>query len=137
MTFHLHIVSLAGRIFSGSVARVIAVGALGELEIAPKHAPLLTRLNPGPVRLVLQDGKSEIIYVTGGILEVQPELVTILADTVVRAKDFDEAQALQAKAHAESYLKDKHTAMEYAQARADLMRAIGMLKAISKIRYHQ
>lgn len=137
MTFHLDVVSLEGAIFSGLVGRVFAVGALGELEIAPRHAPLLTRLEPGPVRLQLQGGKSDIIYVTGGILEVQPDVVTILADTVVRADDFNEAEALKAKAQAERYLKDQHTTMEYTHARADLMRAVGMLKAISKIRYHK
>ncbi len=136
ITFHLDIVSLEGAIFAGLVARVFAVGALGELEITPRHAPLLTKLEPGPVRLQLQDGTNEVIYVSGGILEVQPDIVTILADTVVRANDFNEAEALKAKAQAERYLKDQHTAMEYTHARADLMRAVGMLKAISKIRYH-
>lgn len=136
MSFHLDIVSAEGAIFSGRVARLFAVGALGELEIAPGHSPLLTRLDPGPVRLRLQDGSYEGVYVTGGILEVQPQIVTILADTVVRAPDFNEAEALKAKEQAERYLKDKHTAVEYAQARADLMRAAGMLKAIKKIQHH-
>ena len=136
ITFHLEIVSAEGSIFSGRVARLFAVGAVGELEVAPGHSPLLTQLLPGPVRLRLQDGNYEGVYVTGGILEVQPDAVTILADTVIRAPDFNEAEALKAKEQAERYLKDKHSGVEYAQARADLMRAAGMLKAIKQIQHH-
>lgn len=134
MTLHLDIVSAEAEIYSGRAERVFASGVMGELEVAPGHAPLLTSLLPGPVRIRDQGGKEELIYVTGGILEVQPFLATILADTVVRATDFNEAEAIRAKQEAEESLKDKKAAMDYAKARTELMRAAGMLRAIDKLR---
>jgi F-type H+-transporting ATPase subunit epsilon len=127
---HLDIVSAEAEIFSGKAQRLIATGIVGELEIAPGHAPLLTGLLPGPVRIRDGEGKEDIVYVTGGILEVQPGIVTILADTVVRARDFNEAEAVKAKQQAERMLKDKQSSVDYAQARAELTRAAGLLRAI-------
>lgn len=135
MSFHLDIVSAEAAIFSGRVARLFANGVMGELEIAPRHSPLLTILLPGPVRLRHPDGQDEIIYVSGGILEVQPDVVTLLADTVTRPRDFNEAEVLRVKEQAEKYLKDKHTALEYAQAREELNRAAGMLRAIKRMQH--
>ncbi|HET9843101.1 MAG TPA: F0F1 ATP synthase subunit epsilon [Gammaproteobacteria bacterium] len=134
MTLHLDIVSAEAEIYSGRAERVFASGTLGELEVAPGHAPLLTSLLPGPLRIREQGGKEHVIYVTGGVLEVQPQIATILADTVVRAKDFNEAEALKAKQEAEEALKDKKASMDYAKARAELIRAAGMLKAIEKMK---
>lgn len=126
----LDIVSAEAEIFSGKAQRVFATGLLGELEIAPGHAALLTGLLPGPVRIKDQNGQEDLVYVTGGILEVQPHTVTILADTVVRARDFNEAEAVKAKQQAERVLKDKQATIDYAHARAELIRAAGLLRAI-------
>lgn len=129
------IVSAESEIFSGQATRVFATGTLGELEIARGHAPLLTGLLPGPVRVrVGEQGEEELIYVSGGILEIQPEHVTVLADTVVRARDFNEAEALKAREKAEAVLQSKQSKMEIAQARAELARAAGMLKAIKDMK---
>ena len=100
-TIHCDIVSAEASIFSGEVAMVFATGELGELGIAPRHAPLLTRLSPGQVRVQLPDGEEEFYYVSGGMLEIQPHVVTVLADTAARAHDLDEAAAAQAKEEAE------------------------------------
>ncbi len=132
MTMHLDIVSAESEIFSGLSERVFVSGILGELEVAPGHAPLLTSLLPGPVRIRKQGGEEEVIYVTGGILEVQKEHTTVLADTVVRAKDFNEAEAIKAKQQAEQALQDKQSSIEFAKARAQLIEAAGMLAAIQK-----
>lgn len=130
------IVSAESEIFSGQATRVFATGTLGELEIAKGHAPLLTGLLPGPVRVRVgeQQDEEELIYVSGGILEIQPEHVTVLADTVVRARDFNEAEALKAREQAEAVLQSKQSKMEIAQARAELARAAGMLKAIKDMK---
>ncbi len=129
-TLHLDIVSAEAAIFSGEAQRVFATGIMGELEIAPKHTPLLTGLLPGPVRIRDKQGHEEVVYVTGGILEVQPDIVTILADTVVRARDFNEAKAVEAAKKAQEMLEKRKTSMDYAQARAELARAAGLLRAI-------
>ena len=134
MTMHVDIVSAEAEIFSGRAERLFATGTLGELEVAHGHAPLLTSLVPGPVRIRDQNHQEQVIYVTGGVLEVQPEVATILADTVVRAADFNEAEAIRAKQAAEQALKDKQASMDYAKARAELVRAAGMLRAIEKLR---
>ena len=128
----LNVVSAEAEIFSGKATRVFATGLLGELEITPGHAPLLTGLLPGPVRYRDADDKEDVIYVTGGILEVQPYIVTILADTVVRARDLNEAEALKAKQQAERLLQDHKADIDYAKARAELARAAGLLRAIKE-----
>jgi F-type H+-transporting ATPase subunit epsilon len=129
-TLHLDIVSAEAEIFKGDAERVFATAVLGELEIAPGHAPLLTGLLPGFIRIRDAQGNEDVVYVTGGILEVQPHIVTILADTVIRAKDFNEAEAIKAKQQAERALQDQKTDIDYARARAELARAAGMLRAI-------
>ena len=131
-SIYLDIVSAEAEIFSGKALRVFASGAVGDLEIAPNHAPLLTKLLPGPIRIREENGHEEVVYVTGGILEVQPHKTTILADTVVRARDFDEAEAIKAIQQAETALKDKHAKQDYAAAAAKLARAAGMLRAIKE-----
>lgn len=129
-TLQLNIVSAEAEIFSGFAQRVFATGIMGELEVTPGHAPLLTGLLPGPVRIKDAEGKEDVIYVTGGILEVQPHIATILADTVVRARDLNEAEAEKAKQQAERMLKDHKADIDYAAARAELARAAGLLRAL-------
>lgn len=129
-TLHLDIVSAESEIFSGKAQRLFLTGTLGELEVSPGHAPLLTGIFPGPIRIRDENGKEDIIYVTGGILEVQPDVVTVLADTVLRARDLNEAEAIKAQQQAERALHDRQATIDYAQARAELMRAAGMLRAI-------
>ena len=112
---------------------VFASAVMGEVGIYPRHTPLLTTLKPGEVR-VLKDGKEEHFYVSGGILEVQPHVITILADTATRAADVDEAAALEAKANAEKALHDKSVKMDYAEAQAQLAEAMAQLRAIERAR---
>ncbi|GAB4191907.1 MAG: F0F1 ATP synthase subunit epsilon [Wenzhouxiangellaceae bacterium] len=133
-TIHCDIVSAQESIFSGEVAMVFASGELGELGIAPRHAPLLTRLSPGQVRVQLADGEEEFYYVSGGLLEVQPHVVTVLADTAARAHDLDEAAAVQAKEEAERALQERTGAMEVAEAQAQLAEAAAQLAAIQRLR---
>ncbi len=133
MTIHVDIVSAEESIYSGRVEAVIASAQEGEVGIYPRHAPLLTRLKPGEVRL-LKDGKEEQFYISGGILEVQPHIVTILADTALRAADVDEAAALEAKASAEKALADKAASLDYAEAQAQLAEAMAQLRAIERAR---
>lgn len=128
------IVSAEAEIFSGNATRVFATGILGELEIASGHAPLLTGLLPGPIRLRLEGGGEEIAYVTGGILEIQPGHVTVLADTVVRARDFNEMEAIKAREQAEQAIQDSQSRMDIARARAELVQAAGMLRAIQDLK---
>lgn len=134
MTFHLDIVSLETLIFSGRVEQISVTGILGELGIFPGHTPLLTALKPGFVRAVKQIGGEEVFYMTGGMLEVQPTVVTVLADTVVRAEDLDEAAAQTAKENAERRLVQKISDFEYGQAMADLVEAAAQLRAIHVLR---
>jgi len=137
MSTHLDIVSLDEEIYCGRAERVFLTGTLGDLEVAPGHAPLLTELMPGPVRIRKLGGAIEVVYVSGGLLEVQPEVVTVLADTVVRAKDLDEAEALQKKADAKRSLDSHQSDVDYARVRAELIRAVAMLRAIRHARqYH-
>ncbi len=134
MTVHLDIASAEEQLFSGLVELVVANGEVGELGIAPQHAPLLTSLKPGPVRVIKQGGEEEIFYVSGGILEVQPLLVTILADTAMRAADIDETAAQAAKEAAEKALKDQKAEIEYAKAAAELAEAAALLRTLQELR---
>ncbi|PTY37369.1 F0F1 ATP synthase subunit epsilon [Saccharospirillum sp. MSK14-1] len=130
MTVHCDIVSAEEKIFEGLVETIVCEGEQGELGIKPKHAPLLTRLNPAPVKLTLQNGSEEVYYVSGGFLEVQPDVVTILADTALRAHDIDEAAAAKAKQDAEQAIADKMAEAEFAQVAADLARAAAQLRTL-------
>ncbi|AFT68236.1 MAG: F-type H+-transporting ATPase subunit epsilon [Cycloclasticus pugetii] len=133
MTIHVDIVSAEASIFSGLAEMVFAPGELGELGIAPRHAPLVTRLKPGEVRV--NTGKVELdFFISGGILEIQPHLVTVLADTAVRADDLDEAKALAAKKQAEEVLANKTSDIDFAKAQAELAEAAAQLQAISRLR---
>jgi len=134
MTVHVDIVSAEAAIFSGLATLVFAPGVMGELGIMPRHAPLLTKIKPGEVRIRTEDGNEEYFYVSGGMLEVQPHGVTILADTAARAKDLDEAAAQAAKQRAEQALKDKKGDIDLAQAEAELAEAIAQIKAIQSLR---
>lgn len=134
MTIHVDIVSAEAQIFSGLAERVVATGVLGELGILPRHTPLLTSLKPGPIRIVRSEGNEEVFYISGGILEVQPHMITVLADTVVRATDLDEAAALEAKERAEQALKDRQADLDYAKATSELAEAVAQLQAIRKLR---
>ena len=133
MTIHVDIVSAESEIFSGTAEMVFAPGAMGELGILPRHAPLLTQLKPGEVRVKNGDSE-ESFYVSGGMLEVQPHVVTVLSDTALRAKDIDEAAALEAKQKAEDALKDKTSEFEYAKAQSELAEAVAQLQAIKKLK---
>ena len=134
MTMHVDIVSAEAEIFSGTVTMVFAPAEMGEVGIAPRHAPMLTRLKPGEVRVQTDDGKEESFFVSGGMLEVQPHIVTVLADTAIRAHDLDEAAALEAKKRAEQMLADKKADMDYAKAQVELAQSIAQLRAINKLR---
>lgn len=133
-TIHVDIVSAEGEIFSGEAAMVFVPAVMGEIGIAPRHAPLLTTLKPGEVRVQPPDGAEQFFYVSGGAIEIQPHLITVLADTAVRAKDLDEAAALQAKQRAEEALRDRGDKIEIAEAQAELARAVAQIKAIEKLR---
>jgi len=134
MTIHVDIVSAEREIFSGLAEMVFAPAELGEVGISPRHAPLITKLNPGEVRVKVSDNESYPFYISGGLLEVQPHLVTILADTAVRAKDIDEAAALNAKAKAEEALADKSSKIDYATAQAQLEQAVMQLRTLDRLR---
>jgi F-type H+-transporting ATPase subunit epsilon len=133
MTIHVDIVSAEKEIFSGLAEAVFASAVMGEVGIYPRHTPMLTRLKAGEVR-VLVDGKEEQFYVSGGMLEVQPHVVTVLADTAMRADDVDEAAALEAKADAERALKDSDAKMDAAEAQAKLAEAMAQLRSIERMR---
>lgn len=134
MTLHVDIVSAETEIFSGTATMVFAPAEMGEIGIAPRHAPLLTRLKPGEVRVQTDGGEEQSFFVSGGMLEVQPHVVTVLADTAIRAADIDEAQALEAKERAEKMLTDKTADIDYAKAQAELAQSIAQLRAIQKLR---
>lgn len=134
ITVHCDIVSAEQEIFSGSVETLVAAGSFGDLGIKPGHAPLLTPLLPGPVRVVKQNGEEEIIFVSGGFLEVQPHRVTVLADTAIRAHDLDEAAALEAKKHAEELLNQQNSDIDFSRATAQLAEAVARLRTISQFR---
>ncbi|MCF6336845.1 MAG: F0F1 ATP synthase subunit epsilon [Gammaproteobacteria bacterium] len=135
MTMHVDVVSAEEEIFSGPATMLFAPGAMGDLGIMPRHAPLMTRIKPGEVRIITEQGDDEIVlYVSGGMLEIQPEAVTILADTAQRAGDIDEAAALEAKERAEKLLADQKGEIDYAAASAELAEAMAQLQAISRLR---
>ncbi len=133
-TIKCDIVSAEKAIYSGEVTMVIASGVAGELGIAPRHAPLITQLKPGQVRVLLADGTEEDFYVSGGILEVQPYLVSVLADTALRADDIDEAAAIKAKEDAEALLKDKSKRQDLAKVQAELAKAVAQIQAITRLK---
>ncbi|MBY6204447.1 F0F1 ATP synthase subunit epsilon [Halomonas denitrificans] len=133
-TIHVDIVSAEAEIHSGEATMVVVTGEEGELGIAPRHAPLLTRIKPGQVRVMLPEGGEEFYYVSGGLLEVQPHVVTVLADTAARADDLDEAAALRAKEDAERALADRSADMEMAEAQARLAEAVAQLAALERLR---
>ncbi len=134
MTMHLDIVSAESEIFSGTVEMVFAPAVMGEVGITPRHTPLLTHLKPGEVRARLAGGEEEAFYVSGGILEIQPHVVTVLSDTALRAHDIDEAAALEAKTRAEQALQDRKSDIEYAKAQAELAEAAAQLQALQRLR---
>lgn len=135
MTMHCDIVSAEEEIFSGPVLMVFAPAEMGEVGIAPRHTPLMTRLKPGEVRIRPSEGGEDItFFVSGGILEVQPHVVTVLSDTAIRAKDLDEAAALAAKEKAEQALAEKKDDVDYAQAQAELLEAVAQLRTLEKLR---
>ncbi|MDR3053799.1 MAG: F0F1 ATP synthase subunit epsilon [Zoogloeaceae bacterium] len=135
MTIHVDVVSAEEEIFSGLVEFAVFPGEAGELGIMPRHTPLLTRIKPGTVRLKVPDeDRFELVYVSGGLLEVQPQLITVLADTAIRAADLDEAKALDAKRRAEEALAQRNSNMDLAGAEAELVQAVAQLQAIGKMK---
>ncbi|MCH9689539.1 MAG: F0F1 ATP synthase subunit epsilon [Gammaproteobacteria bacterium] len=134
ITMHLDIVSAERAIFSGPVEMVVATGDLGELGIVPGHAPLLTVLKPGEIRVTQMGGTEDIYYVSGGILEVQPNCVSVLADAVERADCLDEALAIAAKTRAEEAMADRNSEIDYSMASIELARAAAQIRAIQKVR---
>ncbi len=130
----VEIVSAEEAIWTGSGTMVFAPAEMGEVGIAPHHAPMITRLKPGEVRVQTQNGEEQFFFVSGGLLEVQPHLVTVLSDTAVRASDLDEAQALEAQRQAERDLQNKTSEMDLAKAKAELIQATAQLRAVQKLR---
>ncbi|MFN3629737.1 MAG: F0F1 ATP synthase subunit epsilon [Casimicrobiaceae bacterium] len=133
-TIHVDVVSAEASIFSGEAKFVALPGEAGELGILPRHTPLITRIKPGAVRIEKADGDEEFVFVAGGILEVQPNVVTVLADTAIRGHDLDEAKANEAKKRAEEAMQNKDSAMDYATAQAELASAVAQLAAIRRLR---
>lgn len=133
-TIHVDIVSAEGEIFSGAAKMVFVPASQGEIGIAPRHAPLLTLIKAGEVRVQTPDGQEQFFFVGGGALEIQPKKVTVLADTALRAKDVDEAAAMQAKQRAEEALAGKVDKIEQAEAMAELARAVAQLNLLKKLR---
>jgi len=134
-TMHLEVVSAEEPIYSGPAEFLVAPGSEGELGIYPRHTPLLTKVKPGSLRIkVPLKEEEELVYVSGGILEVQPQQVTVLADTAVRARDIDEAKAMEAQRAAEEAMRNKTSRLEIAKAQAELAEAMAQLAAIRKLR---
>jgi len=134
MTMHCDIVSAEKEIFSGRVTMVIATGALGELGVMPGHAPLLTGIKPGPIRLKFDNGDEQVFFASGGFLEVQPSTVTVLADTALRADDLDEAAAQQAKEIAERSLQGQAADFDFSVAAAQLAEASARLRTVEELK---
>ena len=133
-TIQVDIVSAEEQIFSGEAYMVYAPAVMGEVGIAPRHTPLISPLKPGEIRLDMGDGKEEFFFISGGILEVQPHLVTVLSDTAIRADDLDEAAAIEAKQRAEEALADQKSDLDVAKAKAELLAAAAQIAAIKKLR---
>ncbi len=133
MTIHVDVVSAEGEIFSGTAEEVFIPAELGEIGVLPRHTPLISRLKPGEVR-VKMSGEETSIFVSGGMVEVQPHIVTVLADTGVRAQDLDEAKALEAKARAEEAMQNQEDTIEFAKAKSELLEAVAQLQMLEKIR---
>jgi F-type H+-transporting ATPase subunit epsilon len=134
MTIHVDVVSAEESIFSGLAEFVVLPGEAGELGILPGHMPLMTRIKPGAVRIKLPDGKEELIFVASGLLEVQPGLITVLADTAIRGADLDEAKALEARKAAAEAMANRASAMDYGRAEVELAEAAAQLAAIDRMR---
>jgi F-type H+-transporting ATPase subunit epsilon len=134
MTIHVDIVSAEEQIFSGPAEMVYAPAIMGEVGIAPRHTPFISPLKPGEVRLDVGGGKEEFFFISGGLLEVQPHVVTVLSDTAIRADDLDEAAALEAKKRAEAALADQKSDIDIAKARAEIAAAAAQIAAIKKLR---
>lgn len=134
MTVHCDIVSAEENIYSGLVEMVIATGEMGDLGIAPGHAALLTPLKPGPIRIIKQGGTEDVVYVSGGYLEVQPNSISVLADTALRAHDIDEAAALEAQKHAQQALENQSGDFDYSLAMTQLAEAAAQLRTIQQLR---
>lgn len=134
MAIHVDIVSAEGEIFSGEADMIFAPAKMGELGIAPRHAPLLTDLKPGEVRVQTGDGNEQFFYITGGVLEVQPHLVTVLADSALHGDDLDENAALEARERAREALEGKHGEIDLAQAQAEMVEAEARYRAAQKLR---
>lgn len=135
MTIHIDVVSAEESIFSGLAEFVAAPAAMGEVGIYPRHAPMITTIKPGALRVKEPNQTEEtLIFISGGILEVQPGLITVLADTAIRGHDLDEVSALEAKRLAEEAMRDKSSEMDYAKAQAELIEAVAQLRAIQKLR---
>ena len=134
MTIHIDIVSAEGQLYEGSATMVFAPGIMGEIGIAPRHAPLLTALNAGEMRIQTEDGNEESFFVSGGIIEVQPFKITVLADTALRADDIDEAAALEAQKRAEEALKDQADNVDFALAQTQLAEAAARLKVVQALK---
>ena len=133
-TIQVEIVSAEENIWSGRGTMVFAPGIMGELGIAPRHTPLITQLKPGDVRVQTEEGKEEFFFISGGILEIQPDIVTVLSDTAIRAHDLDEAKAIEAQKRAEDAMKDQGSEMDYARAKAELAQIVAQLRSIEKIK---
>lgn len=134
MTMHVDIVSTEREIFSGTAEMVSATAELGEVGILPRHSQMLTRLKPGQIRVKISEGEEQVFFVSGGLLEVQPHVVTVLADTAERASNLDEASALEAKQRAEQALASRKSDFDYAKAQAELAEAAAQLRAIERLR---
>ncbi len=130
----VEVVSAENQIFSGDATMLIATAEAGDVGIYPQHTPMLTRLKAGDVRVQTEGGEEQVIYISGGILEVTPKVVTVLSDTAIRADDIDEAAALEAQKKAEQALKDSKADIDYARAKAELMQAAAQLQALKKIK---
>ncbi|MGU9958214.1 MAG: F0F1 ATP synthase subunit epsilon [Arenicellales bacterium WSBS_2016_MAG_OTU3] len=133
-SIQVDIVSAEREIWSGDATMVVATAENGEVGIMPRHTPMITRLKPGEIRVQQADGEEQLFYVSGGILEVQPHIITVLSDTAERAADLDESAALEAQNRAEQAMKDKKSDMDFAKAKAELVQAAAQLATIKKLR---